>query len=164
MKHLWLVCFVLLMSCGKDNKSGNLQVPGPGVNPVIQNPLTISQTIVGHWVDAEGCRSVDRRGERLGLRVRYEVTFLPAREKRARYNVGKLKHGEVEYINRCVPEGLVQSKRDLEQSFYVVNEETLYTSPYENTNFEYEDIDVLSVNEISFRGKRLIRHNPGPRR
>jgi hypothetical protein len=156
MKHLWLVIIVLFISCGKDNKSGRSDVTLPLFNPVVVPVNSVNpQFLSGHWAE-QSCLHVDRPG-RNGLRTRYEVEFLPVRDRRQNYTVGKFFAGQVEYINRCVTEGKDNIRRDPQPDFYFISESALYTSQYENGRFETENVQILSANEIVFRGKRLIR-------
>lgn len=156
MKHLWLVFIVLFISCGKDNKSGRSDVTMPLVNPVIAPINSVnSQFLTGHWAE-ESCLHIDRVGP-AGLRTRFEAEFLPARDRRQTFTVGKFFAGQVEYINRCVVEGKDNIRRDPRPDFYFISSNSLYTSQYENGQFVMEDVKILSPNEIVFRGKRLIR-------
>lgn len=156
MKYLLLLSLTLLISCGKDNKSGDIANP-PTVNPLLPQ----NEFLVGHWANLEGCVDSKERGRHSALKERFELHFYPTNKSQEGRPAGDFFYGDVQYFGHC---NKAPRDKDLSLKTYIVLEDGI-AIPIRSRNRSYRKIDIriIDSNRIDFRGMTLTRlsHNPG---
>ncbi len=157
MKYLLLLSLTLLISCGKDNKSGDTALP-----PML-NPITAPQNefLVGHWAHLEGCVDSKERGRHTALKERFELHFYPTNKSMEGRPSGEFFYGDVQYFGHCDRR---PRDKDLSLKSYIVVDDGI-AIPIRSRNRAYRkiEIQIIDSNRIEFRGMTLTRlsHNPG---
>lgn len=154
MKHLVFALLLVIVSCGKDNKSGDVSLP------IALNPITSPQQefLVGHWVEQERC--TPQRGRNSYIRERFEMRFYPTHSQFDSMAMGHVSFGGVEYSGRCErSHRLSHLPKDEE---YVVSAEGLRLRSNRGRLMHFE-VKIVSQDVIEFKGKTLVRISTDPR-
>lgn len=156
MKYLYLFTLLLLVSCGKDNKSGDTANP-----PVINTLLPQNEFLVGHWAHLEGCVDSKERGRHTALKDRFELHFFPTNKSMEGRPSGEFFYGDVQYLGHCNKRPI---NEELSLKSYIVLDDGI-AMPIRSRNRTYRkiEIQILDSNRIEFRGMVLTRlsSNPG---
>jgi hypothetical protein len=156
MKYLLLLSLMLLVSCGKDNKSGDTGNP-----PLINTLLPQNEFLVGHWANLDGCVDSKERGRNPGLKERFELHFFPTNKTLEGYPSGEFFYGDVQYFGHCNKR---PRDKDLSLKSYLVVEDGI-AIPLRSRARAYRKIEIkiIDSNRIDFRGMTLTRlsNNPG---
>lgn len=156
MKYLLLLSLMLLVGCGKDNKSGDVANP-PTINPLLPQ----NEFLVGHWAHLDGCVDSKERGRHSALKERFELHFYPTNKSLEGRPSGELFYGDVQYFGQC---NRTPRDKDLSLKSYIVLDDGI-ALPIRSRNRTYRKIDITIIdsNRIDFRGMTLTRisNNPG---
>lgn len=154
MKHLVFALLLVIVGCGKDNKSGDVSAP------IVLNPITTphQEFLVGHWVEKDRCTS--QRGRNSYIRERFEMRFYPTHTHSDSMAMGRVAFGGVEYSGRCESNSRLSQLPKAED--YMVSAEGLRLRSNRGRLMKF-DVNIISQDIIEFKGKTLVRISSDPR-
>ena len=151
MKFVLFSLLLITVSCGKDNKSGNLAVPQLAEPLLPQRPI-LAGNLIDHWVESKGC--YDQLNRPNGMKTRFEIRFKQSNQLHNGLPVGEVQIGDFEYSNRCIK----GYEREIPPtSYYLLGSDILKISENPHGPFRPVRLRIIGDNKMDFDDRQLVR-------